>query len=156
MNVSDLLGGLSGLMKGLTGFMPQDDPDVKVLTAQSELSELQKQQTEVYAQIGMQALAAGRSQFPELENKLRLVQESLVVAEEKLKSAKLEKEGKEAAKHAEDMKRTCPACGTLSTDDSKFCQECGHKLGAAQCRQCGAELPPGTRFCGSCGARQEG
>lgn len=153
--MSDLLGGLSGLMKGLTGFMPQDDPDVKVITAQSEVSELQKQETGLYAQIGKQALAKGSGQFPELESKLRLVQQNLATAEEKLRGAKLEKEGKEAIQRAEDAKRTCPACGTRSTDDSKFCQECGQKLGVAQCRQCGAELAPSTRFCGSCGAKQE-
>lgn len=153
--MSDLLGGLSGLMKGLSGFMPQDDPDVKVMTAQSELSDLQKQETELYAQIGKQALAKGRDQFPELENRLRLVQENLAVAEEKLKSAKLEKDAKEAAQRVDDAKRTCPACGCRNADDSRFCQECGHKLGGVQCHQCGAALAPGTRFCGSCGAKQE-
>lgn len=155
MNMSDLLGGLSGLMKGLTGFMPQDDPDVKVMTAQSELSDLQKQETELYAQIGKQALAKGGDQFPELESKLRLIRENMSLAGEKLKNAKLEKEAKEAAKRAEDAERTCPECGSRNPDDSKFCLECGRKLGALQCCQCGAELAPGTRFCGSCGAKQE-
>ncbi len=36
--------------------MPQDDPDVKVMTANAELADLQKQETELYAEIGKQAL----------------------------------------------------------------------------------------------------
>ncbi len=150
--MSDFLGGL---MKGLAGFMPQDDPDVKVMTAQSEIDELRKQETELYAQLGKQALARGSGQFPELENRLRLVQENLALAEEKLQKAKLEKDAKAAAQRQQDARRTCPACGYRNTDDSRFCQECGHKLGARQCHQYGADLAPGTRFCGSCGAKQE-
>ncbi|WP_312613342.1 hypothetical protein [Oscillibacter sp.] len=45
---NDLFGGL---MKGLSGFMPQDDPDVKLMSAQSDLSDLQQQETAIYADI---------------------------------------------------------------------------------------------------------
>lgn len=154
--MGDFLGGLSGLMKGLSGFMPQDDPDVKLMTAQSELADLQKQETELYAEIGKQVLANISGQFPELENKLRLVQENMTAAAEKLSSAKSEKDATEAAKRAADAKRTCPQCGNHNEDGARFCEECGHKLGSAPlCHECGAQLAPGTRFCGSCGARQE-
>lgn len=151
--MNDLFGGLGGLMKGLSGFMPQDDPDVKVMTAQSEVSDMKKQETELYAQIGRQALAKGDAQFPELESKLRLVQENLSIAQEKLKNAQLEKDALEAAKRAEDEKLTCPQCGSRNPDGIKFCQECGAKLGAVKCKECGEELVPGTRFCGECGTR---
>lgn len=56
---NDLFGGLSGLMKGLSGFMPQDDPDVKLMNTQSELNDLQNQETALYAEIGRQSLAKG-------------------------------------------------------------------------------------------------
>lgn len=153
--MSDLFSGFGGLMKGLSGFMPQDDPDVKVMTAQSEISDLKKQETELYAQIGRQVLAKGDVQFPELESKLRLVHENMSVAQEKLKNAQTEKDAREAAKRAEDEKLTCPQCGSRNPDDTKFCQECGAKLGAMKCRGCGVELAPGTRFCGECGTRVE-
>jgi len=153
--MTDFLSGLSGLVKGLSGFMPQDDPNVKVMTAQSEINDLKKQETELYAEIGRQALARGMGQFPELESRLRLVQENLAAAEAKLNAAKQEKEAKEAAQRVQDVLRTCPACGYRNPEDSRFCQECGHKLGATRCHQCGAELAPGTRFCGTCGAKQE-
>ena len=131
--MSDLFGGLGGLMKGLSGFMPQDDPDVKLMTAQSELSALQQQETETYAQIGRQALTQGAGRFPELESKLRLIQENVSEAQKRLTCAQAEKDAK----------------GT------KFCQECGAKLGAAKCNRCGAPLSLGIRFCGECGAKQE-
>ncbi|MFY9175171.1 MAG: zinc ribbon domain-containing protein [Peptococcia bacterium] len=153
--MSDLLGGLGGLMKGLTGFMPQDDPDVKVMMTRTEVSDLQKQETEIYAQIGRQAIAEGLVKFPELESRLRLVQENLSAAQAKLKNAEEEKEAKEAAKRMETAKQTCSSCGTYNPEGVKFCQECGSKLGVLICSQCGASLSPGTRFCGECGARQE-
>ena len=53
---NDFLGGLGGLMKGLSGLMPQDDPNVKILNAQAELNDLQKKETDLYAEIGKAAL----------------------------------------------------------------------------------------------------
>ena len=39
---NDLFGGL---MKGLSGFMPQDDPDVKLMSAQSDSATASKRST---------------------------------------------------------------------------------------------------------------
>ncbi len=36
--MSDILGGI---FKGLSGFMPQDDPEVRLYQAQAELNEMQ-------------------------------------------------------------------------------------------------------------------
>lgn len=151
--MSDFFGGL---MKGLSGFMPQDDPDVKVMMAQSELNDLQKKEAELYMQIGKQALELEQGRFPELENKLRLVQASIHDAQEKLKSAQAVKDAKKAAQLAEEQEHTCVSCGCINSAGVKFCQECGAKLGSISCRNCGAKLPPGVRFCGECGAKQEG
>ena len=63
---NDLFGGFGGLMKGLSGFMPQDDPNVKLMNAQSVKAE----ETEIYAQVGRNALRTYPGQFPELEGKL--------------------------------------------------------------------------------------
>ncbi|CFX17764.1 Double zinc ribbon [Syntrophomonas zehnderi OL-4] len=149
------LGNFGNLMKGLSSFMPQDDPDVKLMTAQSDVSDLQRQETELYAQIGKQALAKDSGQYPELERKLRLVQENLIEAQTRMKNAQAEKDAMEAARRAGDDARTCPSCGTINPDGTKFCQDCGAKLGAVKCRKCGAALASGTRFCGECGAKQE-
>ncbi|HEX2946953.1 MAG TPA: zinc ribbon domain-containing protein [Clostridia bacterium] len=152
---NDLFGGLSGLMKGLSGFMPQDDPDVKLMNAQSELNDLLNQETALYAEIGRQSLAKGSGQFPELEDRLKLVQANLAEIQARLKAAQAEKEKKDQEKQLTEEQCTCPECGYRNLEGVKFCQECGAKLGAGKCRECGAIIPPGTRFCGECGAKQE-
>ncbi len=153
--MSDLFGGLSGLVKGLSGFMPKDDPDVKLMLAQGELSDLQRQETEIYVQIGKQAYETEKGRFPDLESKLKQIHTNLTEAGERLRSAQAEKDAKEAAQQAEEQMHTCAACGNVNPDGVKFCQECGAKLLPSNCRKCGAALPPGTRFCGKCGLKQE-
>ncbi|WP_302392046.1 zinc ribbon domain-containing protein [Eggerthella sinensis] len=45
----------------------------------------------------------------------------------------------------------CPKCGAQVPAGSKFCLECGEKLGGGFCSQCGATLPPHAKFCAECG-----
>ncbi len=152
----DFLGGLGGLMKGLSGFMPQDDPEVKMFNVQSEVDDLKKQETQLLAQIGQKAIAEGGiARFGELGEQLKLVQTNLAAAEGKLKTALEEKDAKDKAEKEEEQKYTCPDCGTRNPDGVKFCQECGAKLGIVKafCPNCGAENPAGTRFCGGCGTK---
>lgn len=152
---NDLFGGLGDLIKGFSEFIPQDDPDVKLMNARSEVNSLQNQEIALYAEIGKLLLAKCSGQYPDLENKLKLVQTNLVEAQERLKNAKIEKEQKEQEKQLTKEQCTCLECGYLNIEGTKFCQECGAKLGAATCQKCGAYLVPGTRFCGECGAKME-
>jgi predicted ATPase/class 3 adenylate cyclase len=46
---------------------------------------------------------------------------------------------------------SCPSCGAQNPPGQKFCGECGAAL-AALCSSCGAQNPPGQKFCGECGA----
>ncbi len=152
------LGNLGGLMKGLSSFMPQDDPAVKLMSVQSDVSELQNQEKELYAEIGKSAIAHyGLEDFGDAADRLRLIQSNLAAAQAKLNAAKAEQEAREAAEKDQLTARTCPSCGYENQEGTKFCQECGAKLGIKAktfCTSCGAELPPGTRFCGECGTRQ--
>ena len=152
---NDLFGGLGGLMKGLSGFMPQDDPDVKLMRAQSDLSDLQKQETAIYADIGRQSLAQSQDRFPELENRLKLVQTNIAEAQARLETVQAEKKQKEQEEQLTEQQCACPTCGYHNLEGVKFCQQCGAKLGVSNCQRCGAALAPGTRFCGECGAKQE-
>ena len=130
---NDLFGGLGGLMKGLSGFMPQDDPDVKLMNTQAELNDLQNQETALYAEIGRQSLSQSKGQFPELENRLKLVQANLVEAQARLETVQAEKKQKEQEEQLTEQQGTCPECGHRNSEGVKFCQECGAKLGASNC-----------------------
>jgi ribosomal protein L40E len=150
--------GLGGLMKGLTSMMPQDDPNVQLIKAQTEAGDLAKQEMELYVEIGKQAVQKyGMEEFGELADKMKLVQTNLAAAREKLNSAKGEQEAKEKAEKELQDSRTCPACGHENPEGVKFCQECGAKVGIKKniCPSCGMENPQGVKFCGGCGSRLE-
>lgn len=154
---NDFFGGLGGLMKGLTNFMPDDDPNAKVLKTTSALQELQTDEARILGEIGQKILPelGGRADFDSLVTELKIVREKMAKAQEELSAAKSAKEqtAKEAA--AAQAQARCPVCGYDNAPGTKFCQDCGGKLGGDKtfCTSCGAQNPPGTRFCGECGAR---
>jgi predicted component of type VI protein secretion system len=52
----------------------------------------------------------------------------------------------------------CDACGAVMTHDMGFCVQCGHRLkhpGVPRCRRCQTIIPPGDRFCPSCGTKAD-
>ncbi len=150
----------SGLMKGFGGFIPQDDPDAKILTATSDLNELREKEKGVYEKIGRKAISeiGEKPEYSELINELKLIALNIKTAEEKLSAAKLEKEEKQKQKDAEEAAleaNFCPECGTENAVGAKFCNSCGSKLGGEAksfCTECGAENPKASKFCQQCGA----
>lgn len=162
---NDLFGGLGslggtlgGLMGGLakSGLVPKDTPEGKLFAAQTELSDLQKQESEILLEIGKQAYEQNPSVWPQ-DAKMKLIRQNMAAAQDTLNSAKQAQEQAEAEKKAEDAKGRCPNCGHKSPEGVKFCQECGTPLAVAGpkfCTSCGEELAPGVRFCGECGASQ--
>ena len=155
--MADLFGGLGDLVGGLSGFMPKDDPNMKAFSAQKELADLQKQEAEVYQDVGRKVFEqGGAGNFPAEADKLKLIQSNIEAAKEKLNATQNEAKAAEAAQQQADAARTCPSCMAVNPEGVNFCQECGTKLGApakAFCGQCGMENPPGTKFCGGCGAK---
>jgi RNA polymerase subunit RPABC4/transcription elongation factor Spt4 len=159
------LGGIGGLFGSIAkSVLPKDTPEGKLLSAQSEISDLQKQEDELLLQIGRRAYEANPASFAE-NDKLLLIRRNMADAQAVLDEAKHEKaaadevkRAEEAAKSAQTAAFTCRSCGHVNPEGTKFCQECGSKLVTvtkAFCTSCGAELAPGTRFCGECGAAQE-
>ena len=155
--MADLFGGLGGLMKGLSSFMPQDDPNTQLFQLQTEVSDLKKQETDLYTEIGRQAAARyGLESFGEAARRMGLIRANLADAEGRLAAAQREKEARESADQAARAQHTCPKCGHENPQGTRFCQECGAKLGEKNlCPSCGQENPLGTRFCGGCGSRLE-
>ena len=148
------LGGLGGILGGIAkSVVPQDSAEGKLLHAQSDLSDLKKQETDILLEIGKQACQQNPSAWPQ-DGKLKLIQQNIADAQKILDEAKAAQEQADAAKAAEDAVGRCPSCGHKNPEGIKFCQECGTKLGASNCISCGAELQPGIRFCGECGAQQ--
>jgi len=52
----------------------------------------------------------------------------------------------------ESRQTICPQCGKPA-GEGKFCNNCGASLAFIKCPKCGAKSPTGTRFCGECGAK---
>jgi membrane protease subunit (stomatin/prohibitin family) len=63
------------------------------------------------------------------------------------------KQPKEGAGTQQAALVACPQCGTQNASTTKFCTECGTKLGKATCANCHAELSPGAKFCSECGQK---
>jgi predicted RNA-binding Zn-ribbon protein involved in translation (DUF1610 family) len=157
------LGGLGDILGGIAkSVVPKDTPEGKLLAAQSELSDLRKQESELLLEIGRAAYERNPDEWPQ-DEKLKLVRANLAAAQGVLDEAKAAQEQAEAAKTAEREAReaanaqwNCPECGHQNLEGTKFCQECGAKLGGGpkHCPSCGAELAAGMRFCGECGAAQ--
>ena len=149
-NLGNLGGILGGIAKNVT---PKDTPEGKLLSAQSDLSDLQKQENEILLEIGLRAYEQQPTAWPQ-DAKIKLIRQNMATAQATLNEAKQAQQQAETAKATEETKGRCPSCGCGNPEGVKFCQECGSKLGASFCISCGAELSAGTRFCGGCGARQ--
>ena len=50
--------------------------------------------------------------------------------------------------------KTCPSCGAVVPEGAAFCGSCGKKF-AKVCKNCGKELSDGETFCIYCGTIQE-
>jgi ribosomal protein L40E len=161
--MSDFLSGLGGLIKGIQPLMGEEakkDESMNAFLLQSELSELCGKQNEVLVQVGRAAFDAHRqsgkySEFSPLFVQAEAIQTQI---DQKRTEADLAAKAAEQKKQAEEkamLERTCPSCGAENEPGTKFCRECGTKLGVPAepiCSKCGTKSEPGRRFCGECGA----
>ena len=163
---------LTGIVKGLSGFMPQDDPDVKIFNAQTEVKEFSEKEEKIYARLGRQVYETdGGENYPEIRAELDLLVANKQAAESRLQAARDEKAALERAeaeerarREAEEQAHSCPNCGAYNPEGANFCQECGTRLTqpvqqapAAKrfCPNCGTEVVAGHRFCSGCGTKME-
>jgi len=152
------LESFGGFLGGLArSAIPQDTPEGQMLAAQSQLSDLRKQENELLLQIGREAYRRDPSAWSQ-DARLQLIAQNVAAAEGALTAANTAKDQAEAAQAIEDAKGRCPSCRHKNPEEVRFCQKCGTSLAATapQLCACGVELAPDVRFCGSCGARREG
>ncbi len=55
----------------------------------------------------------------------------------------------------EEATDLCKQCGAKIKAGNKFCEHCGAKNAPAFCSNCGAKLEVGSLFCGNCGTKVE-
>ncbi len=146
---------LSGLMKGLGSLMPQDEPGAQYLKAQGEISELKKQIGEIYQKIGKKAVEQyGAENFAEEVQKLEQLQAELTAAQTKADEIKAAEEAKAKAEQEALAARTCTECGYENLEGTRFCQQCGTKMGSKNlCPNCSTLNKAGINFCRECGTK---
>lgn len=150
---NDLFGGL---VKGLGAFMPKDDPNIMLFKAQTEMSDLDNREQEIYAEIGKKVYSSicENPEYSDLVSELNFIIKKREAAKQELQQAQESKTEREKEEQQNLQTRTCPNCSSLNPEGVKFCQECGSRLNQATkitCQGCGAEFPIGTKFCGECG-----
>ncbi|MDR1891993.1 MAG: zinc ribbon domain-containing protein [Oscillospiraceae bacterium] len=129
------LGGLGGILGGIAkSVVPKDTPEGKLLNAQSEVSDLKQQESDILLEIGRQAYSQNPSAWPQ-DGKLKLIRQNLAAAQATLDEASAAQEQAEAAKKAEDEKGRCVSCGHKNDAGIKFCRECGSPLTAGNLRR---------------------
>lgn len=153
---------LTGIVKGLSGFMLQDDPDVKIFNAQTEMKEFSEREGKIYARLGRQVYETdGGENYPEIRAELDLHAANKQAAESRPRTCRGRGTCPPGSRGAE---HSCPNCGAYNPEGTNFCQECGTRLTqpvqqapAAKrfCPNCGTEVIAGHRFCSGCGTKME-
>lgn len=64
-------------------------------------------------------------------------------------------DGKFCPECGKPLAEACPSCGVSVPAGSKFCANCGAKIGGGVKCECGADLPAGSKFCTGCGKKVE-
>jgi predicted nucleic acid-binding Zn ribbon protein len=138
--------------------MAEHNYDEQLAAAAEETTATAAQRVDILAEIGAKALPGlrGDPDFADLANKLDDADahaEELVGRIARLREEKALFELKEKERLA---RCTCPQCGKVNSDESRFCEECGATVGVLPrefCKICGTMNQQGLKFCGECGTK---
>ncbi len=90
---------------------------------------------------------------PHMDEEIRAIESEATIQSirEKANNANL---GANVEVHSAAAPMQCPSCGAENPPGKKFCGECGtNMLVAPQCPSCGAQSERGQKFCGECGTK---
>ncbi len=97
---------------------------MRINQLQSEISQLEKKQNDIYASIGRMAVESdGLYKFGDVGTELAGLQDEAATKRAELNELKPPAEGS-----ADDGDGFCKNCGTKYTAGTKFCSSCGAKL----------------------------
>ena len=125
--------------------------DGKIESAISKIRALETQRTEIISEIGKKALIFCREN-PDIAFLAAKADENDNLRDEL--SGTIETIRKEKSERI--AKLTCNKCRKVNSDESMFCEECGHKLGEIPreyCNTCGKMNMQDMKFCGECGTK---
>lgn len=162
--MSDFLSGLGGLIKGMQPIMGEEvqkDASMKAFLLKTDISELRDKKQSAFARIGLAVYEANQqsgrySEFTEFYSELEEIDRQLSKMELEMEAAQNIAEEKQRAEEQKRDALTCRNCGNENKPDTKFCSECGEKLGLPtmlRCAECGAQNSRDTKFCGECGTK---
>ena len=132
--------------------------DELLAVAEKNAADVLNLRIKILAEIGEKALPEIRGntnyanlilRFGDAESRAAEIQKRI----EKLKADKIDFERADKIKLA---KYTCPSCKNVNSEGSRFCEECGQKVGELPrefCKNCCTTNPPGMKFCGECGTK---
>ena len=149
-NLGNTVGNISN-----PGTAPAETPEGKIMAAQVELDELQKQESALLLIIGREAYDQNPEAWPQ-DTQIKRIRADIEAAQTAYNTAKQEQEWAEAAKAQEEERMRCARCGGKNPEGNKFCQECGIPLAPAAkrfCTSCSTELTPDALFCNGCGTK---
>jgi hypothetical protein len=113
------LDGTFNCLKSLSGWLPQDDPDVRITDAQTDLKSLAEKENGVYARLGRQVYESrGGENCPGAKAELDLLECYRIEIENRLQEAIAEKEARGRTVNAETpaAARFCPSDKTEIND----------------------------------------
>lgn len=120
---------LKGLVKGLSGFLPQDDPDVKIFNAQNALKDITKKEEEVFTRFGRRIFESqGASEHPDIAAELERLIAEKAAADDNLRQAQDEKAARQRVQEGIEEKRFCSNCGIAIAAGTQFCTACGTRV----------------------------
>jgi len=132
--------------------------DEKLSEIMDEIADAETQRINIFAEIGEKAFSVVRDnpEFTELTGKIDEITSRFEELQQRKADLLEEKERYEKEEKERIARLTCFKCRKVSSDESKFCEECGAKLGELPreyCKNCGTLNQPNMKFCGECGTK---